>query len=320
MEIETAPSGSSRFLNTVFFNDRGLRAGWRLLIYLGIILLAGLLLNGILFLATGGKGKSQPTEITPLFTILSDGLLFLLVLLAAFIMSRLERRSMGEYGLPLRSQPVFRRLIVGYVFWGFLPLTVILTIMHLFHAFSFGGLALHGSAIIFYAVAWAVGFLLVGLAEEYLLRGYALYTLAEGIGFWPAVIVMAVLFGIGHSFNTGETRVGLIGTVVFALFASVTLRYTGSLWLAVGAHAGWNWGQSFFYGVSDSGLRAKGYLLGPSFHGPVWLTGGTVGPEGSVVTLILWTVMIALFVILYRRRGPVLVVERETLEIPRYTS
>jgi hypothetical protein len=108
--------------------------------------------------------------------------------------------------------------------------------------------------------------------------------------------------------------------VVFALFASVTLRYTGSLWLAVGAHAGWNWGQSFFYGVSDSGLRAKGYLLGPSFHGPVWLTGGTVGPEGSVVTLILWTVMIALFVILYRRRGPVLVVERETLEIPRYTS
>jgi membrane protease YdiL (CAAX protease family) len=340
METETAPTGSSRFLNTVFFNDRGLRAGWRLLIYLGIIAVVILLLNGVLFLVTGGKpGKSQAGEITPFFTILGDGLFFLLMLLAAFIMSRIEHRSIGEYGLPLkhqgpqdqgsrnlgwqstpglrvlesRRQPVFRRLIVGYVFWGFLPLTIVLAIMRLFHAFSFGDLALHGSSIILYGAAWALGFLLVGLAEEYLLRGYALYTLADGIGFWPAAIVMAVLFGIGHSFNAGETRVGLIATVVFALFASVTLRLTGNLWLAVGAHAGWDWGQSFFYGVSDSGLRAKGHLMNPSFRGPVWLTGGTVGPEGSAVTLILWTVMIALFVIIYRRRSPALVVVEEKL-------
>jgi hypothetical protein len=80
----------------------------------------------------------------------------------------------------------------------------------------------------------------------------------------------------------------------------------------VGAHAGWDWGQSFFYRVSDSGMRAQGHLLEPSFHGPDWLTGGTVGPEGSAITLILWTLMIALFVLIYRRRAPALVVVTET--------
>jgi uncharacterized protein len=149
---------------------------------------------------------------------------------------------------------------------------------------------------------WLLAFLLVGFAEEYLLRGYMLYTLADGIGFWPATIVLGVLFGLGHAGNPGETRIGVLATVVFAIFASVTLRLTGSLWLAVGAHAGWDWGQSFFYGVSDSGLVAQGHFLNPSFHGPVWLTGGTVGPEGSIVTLILWSVMMLLFYFVYRKR------------------
>ncbi len=126
---------------------------------------------------------------------------------------------------------------------------------------------------------------------------------------WPS------LFGLGHAGNGGETRIGLIATVVFALFASTTLRYTGNLWLAVGAHAGWDWGQSFFFGVNDSGIQAEGHLLNPSVHGPVWLSGGTVGPEGSIVALILWVLMTLLFVVLYRKRPePALVIT----EAPKY--
>jgi uncharacterized protein len=308
MEPETLPASSSNRLRPIFFNDRGLRAGWRLLIYLAIMAVVFTLVTLLLVVIFRQRGPSPAPEITPVITILSDGLLFLLMLLAAFIMSRIERRSLGEYGLPLKGQPVLRRFIIGYIFWGFLPLTACLLIIRLFHGYSFGSLTLHGSRILIFGLGWACAFVLVGLAEEYLLRGYMLFTLADGIGFWPAAIVMGILFGLGHARNPGESRVGLIATVVFALFASVTLRYTGSLWLAVGAHAGWNWGQSFFYGVSDSGMRAQGHLLEPAFQGPDWLTGGTVGPEGSVITLVLWVLMAFLFVMLYRRRGPALVV------------
>ncbi len=295
----------------VFFNERGLRAGWRLVIFLFIYFC---LFSAVVFsLRLAGRRLIVPSVLTPRFTILNDGGTFLLLLLATWIMSRIEKRSPGVYGLPVRGQPIFSRLVSGYVLWGFIPLSVCLYALHVFHAFDYGGALLHGGEIAFWAAFWFVAFLLVGFAEEYFLRGYLLYTLADGIGFWPAAIVLAVLFGIGHSFNPGETPVGLVATVVFALFASVTLRLTGSLWLAIGAHAGWDWGQSFFYGVSDSGLTAQGHFLNPSFHGPVWLTGGTVGPEGSVVTLIVWSVLMAVFYLVYRnRKQPALIIEPGT--------
>lgn len=285
-------------LRLVFLNERGLRAGWRLLIFLAILFVLSL---SFIPLRPMLMKQAAAGGLRPGLQILGDGLTFLTLLIACWIMSRIEKRPMGAYGLPLRDEPVFSRLTVGYVFWGFIPLTLCLAVLWLAHAFDFGNFLLHGGAILGWGAAWFVAFLMVGFAEEYLLRGYALYTLADGIGFWPATIVLAVLFGLGHAANPGETRVGVIATVVFALFASVTLRLTGSLWLAVGAHAGWDWGQSFFYGVSDSGLTAQGHLLNPAFHGPVWLTGGSVGPEGSIVTLILWSVMMLIFYLVYRR-------------------
>ena len=301
MQPEAQPVPTSSSQNFVFFNARGLRAGWRLIIFLFIcfFLFSAVLLSMRLL----GRQPSPPTSLAASLVILNDGPTFLLLLLASWIMSRIEKRPMGAYGLPLRNEPVLSRLVSGYLFWGFIPLTIVLLTLHIFGAFDFGSMALHGAQLWKSGASWFIAFLLVGLAEEYLLRGYLLYTLGDGIGFWPAAIVLAALFGLGHSLNPGETRIGLIATVVFALFASVTLRLTGSLWLAVGAHAGWDWGQSFFYGVSDSGMTAQGHFLSPSFHAtsPVWLSGGTVGPEGSIVTLILWTLMMVSFYFLYRK-------------------
>lgn len=291
----------------VFLNERGLRAGWRLLIFVAILFVLSLALIPLrpMLMKQAAMGDLRPG-----LQIVGDGLTFLVVLIACWIMSRIEKRPMGLYGLPLHKEPVFSRFIVGYVVWGFIPLTVCLAVIWLAHAFDFGSFLLHGGAILSWGAAWFLAFLLVGFSEEYLLRGYALYTLADGIGFWPASIVLAVLFGAGHSPNPGETRIGVIATVVFALFASMTLRVTGSLWLAVGAHAGWDWGQSFFYGVSDSGLKAQGHLLNPTFHGPVWLTGGSVGPEGSIVTLVLWSLLTLIVYLVYRKpRQPALVLE-----------
>jgi membrane protease YdiL (CAAX protease family) len=298
-------SGALQF---VFFNDRGLRAGWRLTIFLAILICLSLLVAYPL--QSIARKQATTGALSPEFQIVGDGITFLVLLVASWIMSKIEKRPMGLYGLPLRNEAVFSRLAAGYLFWGFIPLSVCLLVLHFFHVFDFGNFVLHGVDILSWGLKWFVAFLLVGLAEEYLLRGYALYTLADGIGFWPAAIVLGALFGLGHARNPGETPIGVVATVVFAIFAAVTLRVTGNLWLAVGAHAGWDWAQSFFYGVSDSGLVARGHLLNPTFQGPVWLTGGTVGPEGSVVTLILWSAMMVIFYFVYRKpRQPALVIE-----------
>jgi hypothetical protein len=104
------------------------------------------------------------------------------------------------------------------------------------------------------------------------------------MGFWPAAIVLSALFGLAHAANPGETIPGLLSVVCFGLVFCFILRRTGNLWWVVGFHAGWDWGQTFFYGVTDSGLVPYHNFFNSTFSGPRWLTGGSAGPEGSIFT------------------------------------
>jgi uncharacterized protein len=301
METQSSqPSEPQNRITWIFFNERELRAGWRLLIFLAVLVAVTAAFGAISLLLLGKSAKSLSAP----SLILQEAVSFLCVVFASWIMSKIEHRSMEEYGLPLRNSRALSRFVTGYLFWGFLPLSALLLGMRALQSFYFGKPALHDGQIVYWAAVWGVLFCLVGLFEEYLLRGYLLYTLADGIGFWPAAIVLASVFGLLHSRNPGESRIGVLMTVFFAMFASVLLRYTGNLWLAVGAHAGWDWGQSYFYGVSDSGLQLPGHFLSPHIRGPEWLSGGSVGPEGSILCLALMTVMTALVIALYRGRAP----------------
>jgi uncharacterized protein len=317
--METMPSASGSappapFLQVVLFNPRGLRAGWRLLIFGGMLFvifygssqLAGYLQN--LQRHTGPAARSEPSFILPVAQGIVEFVIFFLILLVSWIMSRIERRKVGQYGLPI-AQAAPARLLASGLLLGFLLLFVTLAVLRGLHVFYFGNLGLHGSQILVWGLLWGFTFLGVGFFEEFLFRGYALYTLADGIGFWPAALIMALIFGRAHMGNGGETYIGIFGTVLFALLASAMLRRTGSLWLPLGVHAGWDWGQSYFFGVSDSGFQAPGHLLNPHVQGPSWLSGGTVGPEGSIVTLIVLALVTAWFLAFYReRKEPALVV------------
>jgi len=135
------------------------------------------------------------------------------------------------------------------------------------------------------ALEWGLIFLMVAVFEESTLRGYLQFTLTRGIGFWWGALLLSVLFGFSHGTNPGETPVGLFGAAGIGLIFCLSLWYTGSLWWALGLHAGWDWAQSYFYGVSDSGLVARGHLLGAHPIGPRLWSGGTTGPEGSLLAL-----------------------------------
>jgi hypothetical protein len=62
----------------------------------------------------------------------------------------------------------------------------------------------------------------------------------------------------------------------------------------------WDWGESFLYSVPDSGALLPGHLLNSRMRGPDWLTGGSVGPEGSYVVFL----VIAALWILFDRTYP----------------
>ena len=71
------------------------------------------------------------------------------------------------------------------------------------------GLSIHGSLIVSSTAAWAIAFVMVGLAEEFAFRGYMQFTITTGIGFWPAALLMSLLFGLAHAGNPGESKTGL---------------------------------------------------------------------------------------------------------------
>jgi len=278
---------------TVFHGPNGIRAGWRVLTYLAIsAVLFFVLLSGIGLIAR--SRYLTFTQLTPLGTGISEGFLFLLAAISALIMARIERRRFGVYGLPARS--AFRG-----DFWmgglaGFCSLSLALLGIFLLGGFRISGVAIQGNTIAVAAVEWGLAFVLVGLAEEFSFRGYLQYTLTTGMGFWPSAALLSVLFAVAHARNPGESRPGLISILGFALLFCLFLERRGTLWLAVGFHTGWDWGQTFFYGVPDSGLPPPYHnLFNCSFTGPAWLTGGTVGPEASVLTPIVLAIVAILF-------------------------
>jgi membrane protease YdiL (CAAX protease family) len=225
--------------------------------------------------------------------LLEECLLLLAALLPALPLSKIEGRRFGSYGLPAHG--AFRKQFWLGAVWGLAAITLLLLVMRGFGVFHFGYLVLHGMRILKFAAFWGAFFLAVAVYEDFLFRGYSLFTLSEAIGFWPAAILLSFAFGFIHLANGGESWVGALAAACIGLFFCLTLRRTGTLWFAVGMHATWDWGESFLYSVPDSGQVAPGHLLSSSFHGARWLTGGSVGPEGSVFVFVVIGALWVLF-------------------------
>jgi membrane protease YdiL (CAAX protease family) len=261
----------------IFLGKHGLRAGWRLLIYLGLTVGFSFGLTQLLrFLFHPKQGALNGWAL-----LWSEFIGFAVAFGAALVMSRIERRPVGAYGLPGRG-------MFGGIFWlGFLfglaAISLLIGLISVFGGYTFGTLALHGGEIFKSGLLFLVAFTVVGLFEEFLFRGYTQFTLGDGIGFWPAAALLSLLFGGAHLQNPGEGWVGAASVVAIALFFCFSLKRTGNLWFAVGLHASFDWGETFLYSVPNSGAVMEGHLSNAVIPaGPQWLTGGTVGPEGSV--------------------------------------
>lgn len=223
----------------------------------------------------------------PLHGALSPGfLLFLevgdfgiLLGLTAF-MSLVEGRPFGDYGLPMKD--AFKGAFWTGWLLGLAEASVLIGLILIFDGYSFGSWELRGPQMLGWGLLHLVLFLFVGLYEEFLFRGYAQSTLSRLMGFWPAAILLSLGFGIVHLENGGEDWLGAASVALVGLLFAFTLQRSGNLWYAVGLHAGFDWGETFLYSVPNSGQMLAGHLSNAAMHGPKWLTGGTVGPEGSV--------------------------------------
>jgi membrane protease YdiL (CAAX protease family) len=288
-------SSSSHRLSKIFLNEQGLRAGWRLLLY--VVIMVGFFLALKMLLMQ--FYRSTPGKFSFESLLYSEMIGFISAFGAAVAMSFLEHRPVGAYGLPVRQ--AFGKLYWQGFLLGSLEISAVIGLIYAFGGYSFGPLALHGAQVAHWGILWLLCLTFVGLFEEFLFRGYSLFTLSSGLGFWPAAILLSLVFAAVHLQNSGEGLVGVAGVFVVGLLWCFTVRRTGSLWLAVGMHAAFDFGETFFYSVPDSGMILPGHLSDATLHGPAWLTGGSVGPEASVFDFVL---LFILFYVIHRLYPP----------------
>jgi hypothetical protein len=281
-----APSVSYNFWR----GPNGIRAGWRLILFVAILVALGYATSRCVDALTR---RMHVGLSTPLGNVLSIDLLLVPLLIATWIMGRIERRSFTDYGLPWRR--AFGRQFRQGAGFSFASFTILLLVMRVAGVFSFGGIALHGWDVWKYAAEWAVLLFLGAVLEDFFYRGYLQFTLTTGMGFWPAAIVTSLLMGGMHYFNPSGHGLGPLSATLYCLVTVLVLRRTGDLWMPLGIHSAWAWAEVYLYGVGDSGYRANGHLLEASFHGNVLLTGGGFGPEASIFCLVMLSIWGVIF-------------------------
>jgi membrane protease YdiL (CAAX protease family) len=213
-----------------------------------------------------------------------DSVDFAVLMAVVWAMSKVQRSRQPAHGLPLDGAAA-RQGGAGALL-GLGAMGLVSGGLWVAGALAVGGVLLTFPAALLSGFLWLVALLAVALFEESLFRGYALTTLGSVLGFWPAAVVLSAIFAAAHAGNPGENPAGLLAVFAFGLVFSFLVRRTGTLWTAVGFHLGWDWAETFLFGLPDSGVVSRGRLMAASVHGPAWLSGGTAGPEGSVLTAV----------------------------------
>jgi membrane protease YdiL (CAAX protease family) len=283
-------------MRKIFLNQSGLRAGWRLLIFVGIFFSFQFASNWIIIKFFHPQPRSF---LDPVGTIFAESQTLVVVLVATWIMSQVEHCSLRSYGIPLRNA-LGREFVMGLV-WGLASTFLLIALIAANGGYRILGVALHGIQLWYFLGIWIVANLLIGFSEELQFRGYLLATLADGVGFWAAAILMSVGFGALHYFLKPHERwEDFASTGLLSLFVCLTLRRTGTLAFAIGFHAAFDFANLCLWSGQNAGEYAVGHLLETTWNGPQWLTGGLLGPEASWMVFVLIAVMFWIFNKRYR--------------------
>jgi len=123
---------------------------------------------------------------------------------------------------------------------------------------------------------------LAALNEELVFRGYPFQVLLKGIGLWPAMLLISLIWALLHLDNDGASLLSSLNTVLAGIFISQAFMATRSIWLPYGIHIGWNLGTAVVIGVPVSGIDTVS-ILKTQVSGPDIISGGIYGPENSIL-------------------------------------
>jgi len=256
-------------------DENRLRSGWRLLLH---FLLLMFLIVFTLPLLLGLSSAS------PVLAFLADDFLIsaIAITLSIYIARRVwDKRSFVSLGVRL-DDAATRDLLFG-IGMPALLMALVFVVQWALGWLQFEGFAWQLGRLDLASIGyWAFAFILVGWYEELLSRGYWLQNLAEGLGTPLALFISSAVFSLLHLANPSASIASVIGILAAGYFLAYPYLRTGSLWLSIGLHIGWNFFQGPIFGFPVSGLESTALLIHTE-SGPDLFTGGSFGPEAGLI-------------------------------------
>lgn len=217
-----------------------------------------------------------------------------MIWLYIFTGRRVERRKVEEFP----SHHAVRHLLRGTGL-GVLMSGATVGILALFGAYTITG---WGSISGMLAVAGMM--CAIAVSEEVFFRGVVFRLLRGRWGTPVALGVSAILFGLVHLVNPDASLWGAFAIMIEAgIMLGAAYLATGSLWLAIGVHFGWNFATTGLFGSITSGSEARDSLVTAVTSGPDWLSGGRFGPEASIIAILVCSIATVVFLVIARRRN-----------------
>ena len=141
-------------------------------------------------------------------------------------------------------------------------------------------------------------------AEELLTRGYMMGAISERYNVWIAAAVNSLFFGALHLTNPGVTVLSLVNIVAFGFALSIVMIKLESMWFCIAVHTAWNYSQSLFFGLPNSGIVSEGSFMHLEAARDSGLYSAAFGVEGAITTtLVLLVLALAVLLIARFRRS-----------------
>ncbi len=255
-------------------NDGLLLPIWRALGFGGVAYFS-IGVVGALYVGLSGTVRGFPG--VAYYSILTAVLLF-----ESWIFIRVaDQRTFRTLGLWF--YPGWWREALGGIGVGLLIISIVVGVMAALHAVQFVGWGWSSASMSLFLPRTAVGLALAAVLEELLFRGYGFQRLIDAMGSWGAAFASSIIFGVAHLQNPSATALSTINTALSGGVLAVAYLKTRGLWLPIGLHWAWNFCMGSLFSFPVSGLRLDPAMFQVTMAGPVWLTGGSYGPEGGIV-------------------------------------
>lgn len=255
-------------MRKIFINsDSQIRSGWKLLLVVGlaiVLLLAMAILLEQLHI-------SDPYGVTMFFSF---------IIAIAIMLKFIDKKDFTYIGLKsLRkySKDLWIGLLAGAVF---IVLNILILIV--LGQASLSNSLLHPNLSRSVVTGFLL-FILVGLAEEMLFRGYIIMAVQQMKRWWLSALVSALIFALTHgALNDNVSWLAVLNLFLGGLLLAYIFIRTGSIWMCVGFHITWNYFQGYILGIAVSGRTLDNALYTVTIS-EKQIAGGAFGLEGGLI-------------------------------------